>query len=371
MGAIEMAAIEDKGSRNWLSKKSFIAGMAAMFIAIPAHAELVKLGQPAATTLTFGPIFAAMELGYFKEENIELEILDFNGSSTLLPLIANKTITFGFPGSDPLIVSHQPGKDPLPMKFVYNAARKNIWQFVVPAKSPLNSIEDLKGKTIGVAALGNATVLMTTAMLKEIGLTAGKDYSFLPIGMGPSAFRATMNGDVDTYNTYDTNIAAFEATGAELRRLPQPDKFRSLFSNGFVAHNDTIANRPDLIIGFGRAVTKGILTCEANPDFCVRTYYKMRPTLKPSGVSDEEALAIGKRTLDSRMESYLSFPAGAPRNFGEYPEQTWKNHIEVLFEGGVISTKNIDPSQLYTNAFVEKINNFDVKAVQDRAKLIH
>ncbi|WP_213769329.1 ABC transporter substrate-binding protein [Bradyrhizobium sp. dw_78] len=362
--------IEANVNTRWFGRyRAAVACLAAMFLVTPAaKAESVKLGQPAATTLTFGPIFAAMQLGYFKEENIDLEILDFSGSSTLLPLIANKTITFGFPGSDPLIVSRQPGRDPLPMKFVYNAARRNIWQFIVPENSPLKTIADLRGKTIGVAALGNATVQMTTAMLKEIGLTAGKDYSFQTIGMGPSAFRATLTGQVDTYNTYDTNIAAFAATGAELRSLPQPDKFRNLFSNGFIAHLDTIAQRPDLIIGFGRAVTKGILTCEVNPDFCVRNYYKMRPNLKPSGVSDEEAVAIGKRILESRMESYLAFPEGAPRRFGEYSEQDWKNHIEILYEGGVVTTKDIDPSTLYTNAFVDQINNFNVKEVQDRAR---
>lgn len=332
-----------------------------------ALAEQVKLGQPAATTLTFGPIFAAMELGYFKQEGIDLEILDFNGSSTLMPLVANKSVTFGFPGPDPLVVSHQKGKSPLPIKFVFNAARQNIWQFVVMDESPIKTLEELKGKKVGVASLGNATVLTSTAMLDEIGLKKGKDYTFMTIGMGPPAFRATVNGEVDTYNTYDTNIAAFEATGAKLRFLEQPKKYRELFSNGFVTHLDTIKEKPQLVAGFGRAVAKGIITCEVNPDFCVDAFYRARPDLKPAGLSDEEVMKRGKMILESRMKSYLAFPPGEPRRFGAYSEEAWKNHISVLYEGGVIQDKDITPADLYTPEFVDAFNDFDVEDIRKKA----
>ena len=88
-----------------------------------ARAELVKLGQATSTSLTFGPIYASIELGYFKEEDIKLEILEFQGASVLLPQVANGSVTIGFPGPDPLIISHQPGRDPIPLKFFYNGAR--------------------------------------------------------------------------------------------------------------------------------------------------------------------------------------------------------------------------------------------------------
>ena len=57
-------------------------------------------GWPAtspATSLTFGPVYAAIKLGYFKAEDIEIESLNFQGASILLPQVANKTITIGFP----------------------------------------------------------------------------------------------------------------------------------------------------------------------------------------------------------------------------------------------------------------------------------
>ena len=358
------------GNTNGLLVKSAMAALAVLALGVPSAGALEKIvvGQATATSLTFGPVFAAVELGFFKDENLELEHRNFQGASVLIPQIANKNVTIGFPGPDPLILSHQPGRDPLPVQFFYNAARRSIWEFLVLDDSPLKKLSDLRGgKKIGVGALANANVPITRAMLAEIDLHPTKDYSFLAIGVGAPAFRATLNREVDVYNTFDTNIAAFETTGAKLRRLEQDQKYLDLFSNGFAAHIETIKNKPEILIGFGRALTKGIIVCEVNPDFCVRNFYKHNPTLKPQGASDEEVLARGRHILASRMKSYLSFPAGAPRQFGSYSDESWKNFVIALRRGGELTSTDIDVSKLYTNAFVPEFNKFDVDALRKQA----
>jgi len=341
--------------------------VAAVALPTGASAEVVTVGQATATTLTFGPVYAAEELGYFEEEGIQIENLNFQGASVLMPQVANKEITIGFPGPDPLVVSHQPGRDALPLKFFYNGARESIWEFLVLEDSPLQSLADLKGKTIGVGALANANVPITRAMLREIGLEP-TDYSFMPIGVGAPAFRATENGDVDVYNTFDTNIAAFETTGVALRRLPQDQKYRDLFSNGFIAHEDTIKEKPELLVGFGRALTKGIIVCEENPEFCVTNFYKHLPDLRPTNLSDEEIMRRGLIILQSRLSKYTAFPEGEPRRFGEYSKETWENFVSILHQGGELSTDEIDVSKLYTNELVEEFNNFDIDAVREEAR---
>lgn len=345
----------------------------AAFLALTAGSavanaqEKIVVGQATATSLTFGPVFAAIELGFFKEENLELDIKNFSGASVLIPQIANKSVTIGFPGPDPLILSRQPGRDAIPVQFFYNAARESIWQFLVLEDSPIKTLKDMRGKKIGVGALANANVPITRAMLAEIGLTMTKDYSFLAIGVGAPAFRATQNKDVDVYNTFDTNIAAFENTGTKLRRIPQDRKYLDLFSNGFAAHVDTIKDKPQIVTGFGRAFTKGIIVCEVNPDFCVRNFYKHNPTLRPQGVSEEDALKQGRHILASRMSSYLAFPKGGKRTFGVYAEKSWKDFVTALHKGGELSTDNIDVTTLYTNKFAADFIRFDEAALRKQA----
>jgi NitT/TauT family transport system substrate-binding protein len=362
-----------KQGRVFMSRIARLLCRAAVGLAATSSgclaASPVTLGYPARVSLTFAPVYAAMKLNYFAEEGIELNIVEFQGTSVLLPQVANKSVMLGFPNADPLILSRQPGRDPLPVKFFYNAARASIWEFAVPAESPIKSLDDLRGKTIGVGAIGNGNVPIIRAMLKERGLVPDRDYSFMATGDGPTAFRATLNGDVAAYNANDVFVAAFSQV-AKIRKLPVPDKYRNLFSNGFVAHVDTVREHPDVLAGFGRALTKGILVCEANPDFCVLNFWRLNPSLKPGAGSDAELLPKGRQMLETRMAKYLSFPAGQPRRFGEFGGRTWGDYVDVLYQGGQLSTRDIDVSPLYTNEFVERFNAFDVKAIQDQAKAL-
>jgi NitT/TauT family transport system substrate-binding protein len=328
-------------------------------------AELVTIGQVARATLTFAPIYAAIDRGYFAAENIEVKITEFGGSGVMLPQVANKSVTVGFPNADLLIISHQPGRDALPLKFFYNMSRGMIWEWAVPADRPIKTFDDLRGKTIAVGALGNGNIPIFKAMMKERGMADGKDYKLLPTGDGAPAFRATLNGDAAVYNANDVFVEAFAQT-TSIRRLPVPDKVRGLFSNGFIAHVDTVREKPELLAGFGRAVAKGTLTCEANPAYCVRTFWKMYPAAKPEG-NEAENLDKGIRMLNTRMRKYLYFPEGQPRKFGEYDAKNWQTYVDILHEGGQLETKSIDTSALYTNDLVSKINDFDAAKVKSDA----
>lgn len=332
--------------------------------------EKVKLGQVTSTSLTFAPVFAAQELGFFADEGIELEHLNFSGGSVLQPQIASKQVTFGFTAVETVILSRQPGKDPLPLVFFYNGARASIWETVVLDSSPIKKLADLKGKKIGIGAIANANVPMTRAMLRDIGMELTKDYSFLAIGVGAPAFRAVSNGDADAYNTFDSNIATFETTGVKLRTLEIPQRYKDLFSNGFVAHQDTLRDKPNLVIGFGRAFTMGIIVCEANPEFCVRNFWKHNPTLKPKNVSEEEALKAGLHVMQSRMKSYTYFPGATKREFGAYPDKVWRDYIDILFAGGELTTKDIDLKPIYSNKFVKDFNDFNLAELQKKAKAL-
>ena len=71
------------------------------------------------------------------------------------------------------------------------------------------------------------------------------------------------------------------------------------------------------------------------------------------------------------MKNYLSFAGGSPRRFGEYSNQTWKDFVDALYEGGELKSKDIDVSKLYTNEYVDRMNAFDVDAIRKQAKSLN
>ena len=340
---------------------------AALIAGAPAQAQQkVVFGTVTVFNLSLAPLFLAETAGFFKEEGIEVEKVPFNGTATLLPQMTSKRVHIGYPNPDVLIVSRQPGRDPLPLRFVFNVTRESAWEFVVPQASPIKTLAELRGKRIGVGALTFGNIPITRAMFKELGMEFGKDLEMQPVGVGAPAFLAFREGKVDALNLFDAQHATLETQGTAIRRLEMPRKYMDLFSNGFIVHEDLLRENPKLLAGFGRAFAKGIVACEANREACVRTFWKLYPAQKPAG-DEAKVLADQIKVMNSRFDKMLVF-GGGKRVFGEYAEQSWRDFVEALYVGGQLTTKAIDVGTLYTNALVPEYNRFDAAAVAAKAK---
>lgn len=342
---------------------------ALLTLSQPAVAQQkLTIGQVTATTLTFAPVIFANNLRFFHEEGIEMEIVEFDGSATMIPQVVSRRITVGYPNPDPLIVGAQPGRDRLPLKFFYNATRASAWEFVVPEGSAIRSLTDLKGKAVGVGSLTFGNIPITRAMFKELGMEVGRDVELVPVGTGAPAFRALTSGQIAALNLFDVQHATLEATGVAIRRLPMPERYLDLFSNGFVAHEETIRSQAGLLAGFGRAVAKGTVACEAAPENCVRSFWKTYPAQRPAGAGEDEAVARSVKIMRSRFDKFLVFVPGQQRRFGEFSQASWKDFVKTLYEGGQISTPEITVDPLFTNELVPEFNRFDTDTVRKAAR---
>jgi len=345
---------------------SIMAGSAA---ALAGTKVIWGSPNPRGLNVGWSPFFLAKDKGYFKAEGIdEVDVVKFNGTATLLPQVVGKAVMIGSPNADIPIISQQPGRDPMPLTFFYNFMRASVWQVAVPADSPVKSLADLKGRKVGVGAMTWANVPTTKAMLKEAGLETGKDVTLVAVGAGGPAFQAFNKGEVDALNLYDTAHAQLERSGTKIRRLNLPDKYTNLFSTGFITHSDTVKEHPQVLTGFGRALTKGIVACFANPEACVMAYYNNNPAKKPKPEAMAKTLAKHVAILETRGKSYLSFPGGGEPMFGSYPDNAFTDYVKVLHAQGGVKTMDIPVDKLFTNQFVKAFNDFDKDALRAEAK---
>lgn len=329
--------------------------------------DKVTYGTASRVGLANTVMYAAEALGLFKEEGIDLETVQFEGSGVVFPQIANNTITIGYPIPDILIVSHDTGKDPLPVKFFYNVTRKYNWEIIVPEASSIKELKDLKGKIIGVGGLSWGNVPVTRAMLKEAGLNTETDVTIVPVGQGASAVEAFVRGKIDALNQFDVVHSQIEASGVKIRRIPIPNKYLQLSGNSFAASQSLLKNKPDLLVRFGRAYSKGLVVCEANPEGCIRLFWKMHPAAKPVGDEQKimkEAVIVMVNNLN------LKLPDGelSKRRYGEFDQAGWKTNVDVLHQVGTVKNPNIKVEDLYTNEFVAKFSDFNPEEYVKRAK---
>ena len=75
------------------------------------------------------------------------------------------------------------------------------------------------------------------------------------------------------------------------------------------------------------------------------------------------------RLIGAGATVYLPvFAPGEPHKMGWYNRETWRSFVNILYEGGQLSTDKIDPDLLFTNAIADRINDFRVEDVEAAAK---
>ena len=331
-------------------------------------AEKLVFATPSPTSISYAPFAMSFEMGFFREEGLEVEMVRIKGSGTLIPQIANKSVDIGWPNPDVTIIAAQPGRDRLPVKFFYNHLPKSVWEVIVPAGSAYHSIADLKGKKIGVSRLSSGSIPILQAVLHGAGLEAKKDVDLIPVGFGGPAFRAIMKGQVDSLFLFDIMHEILQGRGYKIRRLKLKAEHENLLGNGFLVHEDAIKNRAKTLIRFGRAITKGSIACVANTAACVRMYWKHYPAKKPRKGSDAKNIAKNVRMLQVRFPRLVPDPKS--NRIGAYGLKPWKDFVDVLYAAGKLKTKDIPVERLYSNALIAEINNFDRAKVIAAAKAL-
>jgi NitT/TauT family transport system substrate-binding protein len=342
--------------------------VAGAFQARAADKVTFGIPNPSGLSDTTAHLALSETLGYFRQEGLEVEMINFKGSAVLLPQVTTKKVDIGWGGPDILITGKQPGRDIVPLRFFFNWLRSSVWEFVVLDSSPIKGLADLKGKKVGVNFLSGGQIPQTKATLASAGLQVGRDVDLIATGYGPPAFLAITSGQVEALSLFEGQHVALENRGTKLRRLKVPERYERLFSDGFYAHDDTINSRGDVLTRFGRAVAKGIVACDANPEACIRALWKLHPEKKPTAGNEDKQLADSTRVLKARFARIMAFEPGAPRQFGQFPEAPWRDYLQTFKEVGQIANASVPLDQLYTNQFVAEFNRFNADEIRQQAR---
>lgn len=253
-----------------------------------------------------------------------------------------------------------------PIKAVYLNMRHNFQFPVVQESSPIKTLADFKGKTIGVISYGAQMVQIFRGMLSEAGLNPDKDVTFVETGSGAQAVTALTRGRVDIWGTWDSQIATAENMGVKLRRFSSPFAEKLNFGGSYFVRDDMITKRPQVIEKVLRCVAMGSMTTITNPEGALKAHWKVFPLTKPSSVDDATAIKQGLHLINTRIE-FLKLEPGV--KWGEIPISAVANMVAFMKANNVIQTSP-KLEDIYTNQFITAINNFDSAKVIATAKAL-
>lgn len=313
---------------------------------------------------SFAPVAVAQELGYFKKEGLDVTIIPVNGSKEVAIQVSAGNADVGLASPADAIIGLQTGKG-LDVQYFSNLYYQNIWPLSVVENSPIKSVEELKGKKIGVLSIGSTGITFGRAYVKEAGLDPQNDVTFIPIGAGSQALTAIRQGVVDALVFNDAALAKFSVLGLKTRLLPVSEKLKNLPDTSILAKPENIEKKRAQLVGFARAVAKGHLFTITNTPAAVKLTWKIRPEAEPKNMKPEDALKQGVAVTQARMAIWSSPKTEGVS--GAFIEAEWKNLVEFLKSLGSLQ-EEVPVSRIYTTALTQDINKFDRDAVIAEAK---
>jgi NitT/TauT family transport system substrate-binding protein len=267
----------------------FIAGLALAFATLPASAQdKVKIGVfPVSSSL---PYFVALELGYFKEQNIEPEMVRLiGGPPNVAAMITNQidaaAVLVTIEGMNANI--KKPG---VAMYISINSQNKTyqMEQFVIRKGLEAKTLADLKGKKI-MSAPGPANVTMAKAALAAAGLKEG-EYTLDQLDMGQHV-NAMTAGTFDAGYTLEPNASTMRKMGVAttletgvIAHYVLGDPNANAFVGGAALTSDFIKNRPDVAKRFTAAWEKAVKLINENPTEARK--HLVKNTFTPDDVVD-------------------------------------------------------------------------------------
>jgi NitT/TauT family transport system substrate-binding protein len=203
-----------------ITRRTFtsVAVLGAATIAAPtlrAQSKLEKtriaLAVGGKAAFYYLPLTISEQLGYFKAEGLDVEISDFAGGARALQALVGGSADV-VSGAYEHTINMQ-SKNQFIEAFVLQGRAPQIAVGVSTKTMPhYKTLEDLRGKKIGVSAPGSSTNMVANLVLSRAGIKAG-EVSYVGVGTSASALAALRSGQIDVMSNTDPVMTMLEQKG--------------------------------------------------------------------------------------------------------------------------------------------------------------
>ena len=304
-----------------------------------------------------------IHLGYFKEEGLEVEVNPMAGAAAAMQLVVGGRADFAIGNPSGAMIAIQKGAD---VRFYYTSIRGDIFGVALPAESGMKTLQDLKGKTIGVSSFASGGTNYAKGLMKTVGLESGRDYNIVEVGVGARAAGAYRSKQIDAYSLWDEIYVTLQQSGIPFSNIIRDPRADGHAVGSILAKTADYTARRKTLIGVARAIAKAQLFQYTNPEAAIRIHWKVYPQTAPrDGITD----AAVKRELNvlAVRTVLISKNAMKTNKWGDLPRDVMEK-----FQGYLVATevlpKAMDVGAYYTNDLIDEINNFDEAAIVRQAR---
>ncbi|HEY7166806.1 MAG TPA: ABC transporter substrate-binding protein [Candidatus Binatia bacterium] len=218
----------------------------------------------------FTTLWVAQEAGLFKKHGLDATLKLLNSQVAAQALMAGE-IDVMSTGPD-LVNMRLQGA---PVKYVGGTLQRFIFQLW--AGKGVNTIADLKGKTIAVTTPKTSTEIATREAIKKSGVISDKDVSFLYVQTIPAILTAVVSGKTSAGTLSAPNTIKARDSGLNLViDISQANVPGIHLAYG--ATEKTIKTSPNSVYAFLKAVSEATILAKQNPAIAKKAIGKFADT---------------------------------------------------------------------------------------------
>jgi NitT/TauT family transport system substrate-binding protein len=182
-------------TRRYFLRTSGVAVLAAGAPRFASAQTAVKVGTAVLGDYALaGPFIVAAEKGYFRAENLAVEFIPFRGGPNLVKAVVGGEVLLGAAGATDILVFREAG---MPLKMVATQTEGNHFTFNVAPE--IQAPAELKGKAIGVTAIGATTWVFARMFAKAQGWDPDKDVKVVALGGLDAQIAALSRKEIAAY----------------------------------------------------------------------------------------------------------------------------------------------------------------------------
>ncbi len=283
----------------------------------------VRLAQPTIAVM-YAPLYFGAKQGIFTSEGLELKFMTMRTDLAIAALGAGEADYIAHGGA-----AMRAAAQGFPLKLVFALDDKTPFWFA--ARPEFKSVQQLKGKKIGVSFPADTPHIILKRYLRQQGIDPDRDVSYVSGQFSPIALQSLLAGVLDAAVLAPPFNVLAQEKGLRLLTFLGQSVPNATTSNGIVTSDRKIKSRPGEVRRMVRASLKSLYAFRKNKSAAVSflsshfeisqtTAAKVYPNaveiLTPAGeISEEKLRQILDMMQDTGKKDPVSIPAAKLLDF--------------------------------------------------------
>jgi NitT/TauT family transport system substrate-binding protein len=208
-------------------------------------------------SIFYAPFYVAIEKGYFLDENIEIELTNGGGADKSMTALLSNSADIGLMGPEAAIYVYLNGKENYPIIFAQLTQKDGSFLISRTKETNFNH-QNLINKEVIAGRKGGVPAMTLEYLFNQKGLYNGKNINLnydVQFALTAAAFEG---GTGDYCTLFEPTASEFEEAGKGYVVASIGKESGEIPYTAFMALNDYMNKNEETIVGFVKAIKRGI-----------------------------------------------------------------------------------------------------------------